>query len=131
MIQESKKQNLSAEDWAAKLKAYFCSHEGAIIAYSGGVDSALLAYVARLALGDSMLAALADSPSLSRREYRHAVSFAKDHGIPLQIIDTREMQNPFYAANRGDRCYHCKKALFERINELRIQPGNRFVDLVG
>ena len=129
MIQESKKQNLSAEDWAAKLKAYFCSHEGAIIAYSGGVDSALLAYVARLALGDSMLAALADSPSLSRREYRHAVSFAKDHGIPLQIIDTREMQNPFYAANRGDRCYHCKKALFERINELRIQPGNPFSNL--
>jgi uncharacterized protein len=73
-----------------------------------------------------MLAALADSPSLARREYRHAVAFAKDHDIPLQIIDTREMQNPFYAANRGDRCYHCKKALFERIEELRMQPGTPF-----
>jgi len=128
-MQQTAGQNLSPEAWAAKLKAYFCSHEGAVIAYSGGVDSALLAYVARLALGNNMLAALADSPSLSRREYRHAVSFAKDHGIPLQIINTREMQNPFYAANRGDRCYHCKKALFERINELRIQPGNPFSNL--
>jgi uncharacterized protein len=54
------------------------------------------------------------------------MAFAKDHDIPLQIIDTREMQNPFYAANQGDRCYHCKKALFERIEELRVQPGNPF-----
>jgi uncharacterized protein len=76
-----------------------------------------------------MLAALADSPSLSRREYRHAVNFATDHGIPLQVIDTREMQNPFYAANRGDRCYHCKKALFERIEELRAEPASPFSDL--
>ena len=129
MIQETKSQNLSAEAWATKLKMYFAAHEAAIIAYSGGVDSALLAYVARLTLGNNMLAALADSPSLSRREYRHALSFAKDHDIPLQIIDTHEMQNPFYAANRGDRCYHCKKALFERINELRMQPGNPFSNL--
>lgn len=130
MMQETKSQNLSAEDWATKLKMYFAAHEAAIIAYSGGVDSALLAYVARLTLGNSMLAALADSPSLSRREYRHAISFAKDHDIPLQIIDTHEMQNPFYAANRGDRCYHCKKALFERINALRMQPGNPFSNLL-
>jgi len=112
-----------------KLKAYFSGHEGAVIAYSGGVDSALLAYVAHLALGNKMLAALADSPSLSRKEYRHAVAFAKNHEIPLQIINTREMQNPYYAANRGDRCYHCKKALFERIDELRLQPGNPFSQL--
>jgi uncharacterized protein len=123
-MQETEKQNLTPEAWAAKLKAYFSGHKGAIIAYSGGVDSALLAYVAHLTLGDNMLAALADSPSLARREYRHAVNFAKKHEIPLQIIDTREMQNPFYAANQGDRCYHCKKALFERIEELREQPGN-------
>ena len=128
-MQEIKQQNGSPETRARKLKAYFAGYEGAIIAYSGGVDSALLAYVAHLALGDNMLAALADSPSLARREYRHAVAFAKEHGIPLQIIDTREMQNPFYAANRGDRCYHCKKALFERIEELRMQPDNPFSNL--
>ena len=128
-MSKAAKQNLAAGSWASELKAYFAGHGGAIIAYSGGVDSALLAYVAHLALGDNMLAALADSPSLARREYRHAVAFAKEHGIPLQIIDTREMQNPFYAANRGDRCYHCKKALFERIEELRMQPDNPFSNL--
>jgi uncharacterized protein len=125
-MQETAKRNLTPEAWAKKLKAYFSGHEGAIIAYSGGVDSALLAYVAHLTLGNNMLAALADSPSLARREYRHAVVFAKEHNIPLKIIDTREMQNPFYAANQGDRCYHCKKALFERIEQLRIQPGTPF-----
>jgi uncharacterized protein len=125
-VQEIKEQKGSPETWATKLKTYFAGYGGAIIAYSGGVDSALLAYVAHMALGKNMLAAVADSPSLSRGEYRHAVAFAKDHDIPLQIIDTREMQNPFYAANQGDRCYHCKKALFERIDELRIQPGNPF-----
>jgi uncharacterized protein len=125
-MQETVKQNLTSEAWATKLNAYFSGYEGAIIAYSGGVDSALLAFVAHLALENNMLAALADSPSLSRREHQHAVAFAKEHDIPLQIIVTREMQNPFYAANRGDRCYHCKKALFERINELRMQPDNPF-----
>jgi uncharacterized protein len=121
---QTAQRNQSPELWAAKLKAHFAKHEGAIIAYSGGVDSALLAYVAHQALGKNMLAALADSPSLSRREYRHALNFVQNHDIPLQIIQTKEMKNPLYAANQGDRCYHCKKALFEMIEELRIQPEN-------
>jgi len=128
-MQKPAEQNLSPEIQATELKAYFSRYAGAIIAYSGGVDSALLAYVAHLALGKNMLATLADSPSLSRREYRHARAFVQNHGIPFQIIHTQEMQNPFYASNRGDRCYHCKKALFERIEELRRQPGNSFSDL--
>ncbi|MGD8991252.1 MAG: ATP-dependent sacrificial sulfur transferase LarE [Desulfobacterales bacterium] len=115
---------MSSETWLTKLKDYFTGYEGAIIAYSGGVDSALLAYVAHLTLQKKMLAVLADSPSLARREYRHALDFAKDHDIPLHIIETQEMQNPAYGANQGDRCYHCKKALFKRIEELRRQPGN-------
>jgi uncharacterized protein len=125
-MQKPAGQNLSPEIQAMKLKAFFSRYEGAIVAYSGGVDSALLAYMAHQTLGENMLAALADSPSLSRREYRHALTFAQNHDIPLQIIHTREMQNPFYAANRGDRCYHCKKALFERIEQMRMQPGNLF-----
>ena len=127
-MQTIKQQNGSPETRVTKLKAYFARYEGAIIAYSGGVDSALLAYVAHLAFGNNMLAAMADSPSLSRREYRHALNFAQTHKIPLQIIQTQEMQNPFYAANQGDRCYHCKKALFEKINDLRNQPENPFSD---
>lgn len=128
-MQAPAKKKLSPETWLTKLKDHFARYEGAIIAYSGGVDSALLAYVAHLALKKNMLAALADSPSLARREYRHALAFAAEHDIPLQIIDTQEIKNPFYGANQGDRCYHCKKALFERIEELRGQPNNPFSNL--
>lgn len=105
--------------YAEKLSSLFKSQQNAIVAYSGGVDSALLAYAAHLALGDAMVAVLADSPSLARREYRHAIHFAQTHGIPLQIIRTRETENPNYQVNRADRCYHCKKALFEKIESLR------------
>jgi len=104
---------------AQNLAEFFSRQQHAIIAYSGGVDSALLAYAAHRALEDAMVAVLADSPSLSRREYRHAINFAQTHGIPLQIIRTGEMENPAYRVNQADRCYHCKRALFERIESLR------------
>lgn len=104
---------------AQKLDDYFKTQQHAIIAYSGGVDSALLAIAAHRALGDDMVAVLADSPSLARREYRFAVKFAQSHGIPLKIVRTGEMDNPHYQVNQSDRCYHCKKALFEKIEELR------------
>ena len=107
--------------YAETLTKFFKTQQHAIVAYSGGVDSALLAYGAHRALADAMVAVLADSPSLSRREYRHAINFAQTHGIPLQIIRTREMENPAYQVNQADRCYHCKKALFEKIDSLRRQ----------
>jgi pyridinium-3,5-biscarboxylic acid mononucleotide sulfurtransferase len=107
--------------WAEKLNAYFKAQQHAIIAYSGGVDSALLAFAAHRALGDDMVAVLADSPSLARREYRFAVNFAQTHGLPLTIIRTREVENPNYQVNQSDRCYHCKKALFEKIEAIREQ----------
>ena len=109
------------EIYARKLEDYFSRHNGAIIAYSGGVDSALLAYIAHLTLGNKMVAAIADSASLARREYRSALNFARDHGIPLRIVRTREMENPLYQANQADRCYYCKKSLFEKLEELREQ----------
>ena len=107
--------------YAESLTKFFKTQRGAIVAYSGGVDSALLAYAAHRAIEDAMVAVLADSPSLSRREYRQAIDFAQTHGIPLQIIRTREMDNPAYQVNRADRCYHCKKALFEMIESQRRQ----------
>lgn len=110
---------------AQNLAEFFNRQQHAIIAYSGGgVDSALLAFAAHRALEDAMVAVLADSPSLSRREYRHAINFAQTHGIPLQIIRTGEMENPAYRVNQADRCYHCKRALFERIESLRRQLQN-------
>ena len=117
-VQHNPDHKTDPELCSRKLEGYFSKMGHAIIAYSGGVDSALLAYSAHLALGDSMLAVLADSPSLSRREYRHAVDFAQQHGIPLRIIRTKEMEDPHYLANPADRCYYCKKALFQQIETL-------------
>ena len=115
------RKNADAQLCAERLDEYFKAQQHAIIAYSGGVDSALLAYAAHRALADDMVAVLANSPSLARREYRFAVDFAQTHGMPLQIIRTREMENPKYQINHSDRCYYCKQALFEKIEALRAQ----------
>ena len=107
------------EIFAGHLEEYLLRHNNAIIAYSGGVDSALLAYMAHLLLGDKMVAAIADSPSLSRREFRSALDFAQCHGISVKILKTGEIENSHYRANPANRCYYCKKALFKKLVELR------------
>jgi len=84
-----------------------------MVAYSGGTDSAYLAYAAYRALGAEMLAVIADSPSLSRAHLRDAVEFAESAGIPLKVIDTNELDNPDYAKNDSSRCFHCKDELFK------------------
>ncbi|HEX4139607.1 MAG TPA: ATP-dependent sacrificial sulfur transferase LarE [Candidatus Methylacidiphilales bacterium] len=86
--------------------------DGLLVAYSGGVDSAYLAWRARIVLGEGMRAVIADSPSLARRQLEEAVTFAKKHGIPLEVIATNEMENPAYAKNDLQRCFHCKNELF-------------------
>ncbi len=83
-----------------------------IVAYSGGVDSAFLAWAAHRTLGDAMLAALADSPSLARSHFRDAIAFAEENRIPLLVLETKELDREAYAANNGDRCFHCKDELF-------------------
>lgn len=84
-----------------------------MVAYSGGIDSAFLAHAAYQALGTEMLAVIADSPSLSRAHLRDAVEFAEQHGIPLRVVDTHELENPDYVRNDGSRCFHCKDELFK------------------
>ena len=83
-----------------------------LIAYSGGVDSAFLAWAAHQTLGDDMLAVIADSPSLARTHLNDAIAFAKEYGIPLEIISTAELVRPEYAHNDASRCFHCKDELF-------------------
>lgn len=120
-LSHNSEQGHAVETWAHQLRAYFLNYTGAIVAYSGGVDSGLLAYAAHLALGARMIAVLADSLSLSRREYYSALDFGRKHGIPLRVIQTREIENPDYHANPANRCYYCKQTLFEHIAQLRKQ----------
>src|SRR5258707_15575106 len=89
-----------------------------LVAYSGGVDSAYLAWAAHQALGKNMLAVIADSPSLARTQLHDAIAFAREQGIPLEVISTSELERPEYARNDGQRCFHCKDELFTTMEEL-------------
>jgi len=94
-----------------------------MVAYSGGVDSAFLAATAHRVLGDRMLAVLADSPSLARRDMEQARAFALTHGIPLRVIQTEELDKPEYQRNDANRCFHCKTELFEGMKKLGAELG--------
>jgi pyridinium-3,5-biscarboxylic acid mononucleotide sulfurtransferase len=89
-----------------------------MVAYSGGVDSAFLAATAHRVLGNRMLAVLADSPSLARRDLKHAREFAESIGMPLRVIATDELKSPAYARNDANRCFYCKTKLFVAMKAL-------------
>ena len=90
------------------------------------MDSAFLAWAAHQVLGDDMLAVIADSPSLARAQLADATAFAGEHGIPLEIIVTDELDRPEYVRNDSSRCFHCKDELFTVMEEFRSSPGLRF-----
>ena len=92
-----------------------------LIAYSGGVDSAFLAWAAHRVLGENVLAVIADSPSLARAQLADATAFAGEQGIPLEIIATDELDRPEYARNDASRCFHCKDELFTAMEEFRAR----------
>jgi pyridinium-3,5-biscarboxylic acid mononucleotide sulfurtransferase len=94
-----------------------------LVAYSGGVDSAYLAYTAHQVLGDNMLAVIADSPSLARTHLQDAMAFAQEQHIPLQVIQTSEMERPEYVRNDGQRCFHCKDELFQVMEDFAEKHG--------
>ncbi|HEY1209193.1 MAG TPA: ATP-dependent sacrificial sulfur transferase LarE [Terracidiphilus sp.] len=94
-----------------------------MVAYSGGVDSAFLAATAHRVLGNGMIAVLADSPSLARRDFEQACDFARAQGIPLHIIATEELSRPEYQRNDAQRCFHCKDELFQTMEELGPRLG--------
>jgi uncharacterized protein len=94
-----------------------------LVAYSGGVDSAFLAWAAHQALGSNMLAVIADSPSLARTQMADATAFAGEQAIPLEIIVTSELDRPEYSRNDASRCFHCKDELFTTMEEFRSQRG--------
>jgi uncharacterized protein len=94
-----------------------------LVAYSGGVDSAYLAWAAHRVLGGEMLAVIADSPSLARTQLADALAFAQEHGIPLEVISTAELDRPEYVRNDSQRCFHCKDELFAVMENLRAARG--------
>jgi len=94
-----------------------------LVAYSGGVDSAFLAWAAHQVLGDAMLAVIADSPSLARTQLADAVAFAEEQKIPLAVLSTAELDRPEYARNDGSRCFHCKDELFRVMEGFREARG--------
>lgn len=94
-----------------------------MVAYSGGTDSAYLAYTAHQVLGNEMLAVTADSASLPRAELARALAFTAAHGIPTHILQTAELDNPEYRRNDARRCFHCKDELFSRMEIERVARG--------
>ena len=96
-----------------------------VIGYSGGADSALLAYVAHDELGDKAVAVMALSESYPRREQVEARQFASDLGIPVVMVETQELHNESYASNPTNRCYFCKLELFTHL--ARICARTRYI----
>lgn len=94
-----------------------------LVAYSGGVDSVFLAYVAHQTLGNKSLAAIGDTPSLPRRELEEALALAEQHHFPVRVVRTAEFDNPNYLSNPENRCYFCKHELFKELLPLARQEG--------
>jgi uncharacterized protein len=108
----------------APLVASLRSHDSLLVAYSGGVDSAVVAVAARQVLGpDRMLAVLGVSPSLAAAQREQAVTLARDHALPLLEIATDELADTSYVANAPDRCYFCKRELWHRLAEVAAERG--------
>jgi uncharacterized protein len=98
-----------------------------IVAFSGGTDSAYLAWAANSVLGGNALAVTADSASLPESHKRDAESFVESFGIKHEYIQTREFDNPAYGQNNPDRCFHCKDELFTRLEEVGRQRGFKHI----
>jgi pyridinium-3,5-biscarboxylic acid mononucleotide sulfurtransferase len=101
---------------ALRLDRWFAECPSAAVAFSGGVDSALVAFWARRSLGRERMAAwTADSESLKRSDLEVARAFCLEHDIPLRVLGTRELDDKAYAANPVDRCFHCKATLYRTL----------------
>src|SRR6266576_2813983 len=104
------------------------SLESVIVAYSGGVDSSYLAYIASRTLGDRAVAVTADSPSYPERHRNLAIQIAHDFGLRHEIIHTSELERPEYRANPANRCYYCKHELYTHLSRLAASRRAIVVD---
>jgi uncharacterized protein len=104
---------------AAHLRQILAACGRLLVAYSGGIDSAFLAWTAHQVLGAQMLAVIADSASLARTHLQDALAFAREHAIPVEVVETQELENPAYIRNDSMRCFHCKDELFTVLERYR------------
>jgi uncharacterized protein len=107
------------DEKAERLHQILAGSDRLIVAYSGGVDSAFLAWTAHRVLGGQMLAVIADSASLARTHLEDALTFARERDIPVEVVETRELENPAYVRNDAMRCFHCKDELFTVLEHYR------------
>ena len=108
---------------AERLRQLLASRARLIVAYSGGADSAFLAWTAHQVLGVQMRAVIADSASLARTHLEDALAFAREHEIPVEVVETQELENPAYTRNDAMRCFHCKDELFTVLERYREARG--------
>ena len=118
---------MDLKEKSALLEATLRDLGSALVAYSGGTDSAYLAYAAHRALGPQMLAVIADSASLPRAELAAALAFTAERGIATEILQTDELSNPDYRKNDAQRCFHCKDELFTEMETARLRLGFRHI----
>jgi uncharacterized protein len=110
-----------------QLESIFHEMESVAVAYSGGVDSALVLAVAHSVLRENVVAVTGNSASLAQREQVAAAEFADSLGVEHLIIDTEEVSSPDYAANPTNRCYYCKSELYSKLKEVADQHGMKTI----
>ncbi|MEW5854260.1 MAG: ATP-dependent sacrificial sulfur transferase LarE [Myxococcota bacterium] len=120
-------RGMDAREAAQRLEEACAALESAVVAYSGGVDSAVLLAAAHRALGPRAVGLLAISPSYPQWEYDDAREGARRIGAELVLVDTHEVEDPRYAANPTNRCYFCKSALFDACDAFKARRGLKHV----